>query len=275
MGQLLLVLVALGGATYLALGVALYALQDRLVFPAPGGIDRASLDAAAGEVGARPVDLVAADGTPLYAWHLVSRGERLVLMLTGNGETVASYVPLYRLLNRNGWDVLVLAYRGYPGSGGAPSEAGLGMDAQAAWDWAVARYRPERVVVHGRSLGGGVAAMLVAGEANPAGLVLESTFTSVRDLAKRTAPLYPVDLLLRSPFDTRSRAPGLGVPVLLMHSSDDRVIPPDLGGRSLQHVIAEVQYEEVAGLSHQQCLPLADPKLRKVYLGFLESRVPR
>jgi uncharacterized protein len=269
-------LLVVGVATYLGGGAALWGMQDRLVYPAPGGIERASLDAAASEVGARPIDLEAADGTGLYAWHLVSRGRRLVLFLHGNGDVITSYVPLYRLLNRNGWDVLALAYRGYPGSEGTPSEAGLGLDAQAAWDWAVARgrYRPEAVVVHGRSLGGGVAAILVQGEANPAAMVLESTFTSVRDLAARIAPIYPVDLLLDSPFDTYSRAPTLGVPVLLLHSRADRTIPPDLGGRSLRNVIAEVEYEEVADLDHNDWL-LAEPRVREVYLGFLERMVPR
>lgn len=261
---------------YVGSGFSLWALQDRLVFPAPGGIDRASLDGAASEVGARPLDLEASDGTALYAWHLQSNGKRLVLYLHGNGEVVTSYVPLYRLLNRNGWDALAVAYRGYPGSEGRPSEEGLALDARAAWDWAVGPggYRPADIVVHGRSLGGGVAAHLVAGDANPAALVLEATFTSVRDLAAATFPVYPVDLLLRSPFDTYSRGPELGVPVLLMHSSDDRVIPVDLGGRTLRHVIAEVQYEEVSGLQHNDWM-LAEPRLRRVYLDFLERSVPR
>ncbi|MEQ1501326.1 MAG: alpha/beta hydrolase [Myxococcota bacterium] len=264
-------------AVYVAIGVVLYLIQDRLVYPAPGGIGRSSLDQAASELGAAPLDLMASDGTRLYGWHLRSTGSRLVLYLHGNGEAVTDYVPLYRILLHDGWDVLAVAYRGYPGSEGAPTEAGLALDAEAAWAWATGPggYPPDRVVVHGRSLGGGVAATLVDGPANPAGMVLESTFADLREVARRAVPMYPVGLLLRARFDTRSRAPRLGVPVLLMHSTDDQVIPIDLGGRALRGVIAEVEYEETSGLSHQQCLPVSDARLRRVYLSFLDRVVPR
>ena len=85
-------MVAIG--TYIGVGALLYALQDRLIYPAPGGIERGSLDAAAAEVGARPLDLRASDGTRLYAWHLQSTGERLVLYFHGNGEVLTDSVPL-------------------------------------------------------------------------------------------------------------------------------------------------------------------------------------
>lgn len=270
------VLLSVIGA-YLAGGLVLWAIQDRLLFPIPGGIGRDSLDANAAEIGALPLDLVASDGVKLYAWNLRSNGTRLVLYFHGNGEVLTDYTPLYRILLRNGWDVLAVAYRGYPGSEGSPSEAGLGRDAEAAWQWAIGPggYSPQRVIVHGRSLGGGVAAILVDGDANPAGLVMESTFASVRELAKGIAPIYPVDCLLRNPFDTRDRAPRLGVPVLVFHSRDDQVIPIDHGGRALRGLFAEVEYEETSGYSHQDCLPVSDPNLRRTYLAFLERLVPR
>jgi fermentation-respiration switch protein FrsA (DUF1100 family) len=265
--MLLVVLLGLLGG-YVGGGLLLLAFQDRLLFPVPGGIGRDSLDANATELGAIPLDLEASDGVRLYAWNLRSNGNRLLVYLHGNGEVIADATPLYRILMRDGWDVLSIAYRGYPGSEGSPSEAGLGRDAEAAWLWAIGPggYAPERIVVHGRSLGGGVAAILVDGDANPAGLVMESTFASVRELAHR---------MLRNPFDTRARAWRLGVPVLLMHSRDDQVIPVDLGGRALRGLFAEVEYHETAGYPHQVCLPCADRSIRKIYLDFLNRVVPR
>lgn len=263
---------------YAGAGLLLWWSQERMIFPVPGGFGRDALDQAAAELGARPLDLVASDGTRLYAWHRAAGGgrQRLVLFFHGNGEAVSMYTGLYRVLQQAGWDVLALAYRGYPGSEGSPSEAGLALDAEAAWAWATGPggYRPERIVVHGRSLGGGVATTLVAGDANPAGMVLESTFASLRGLARRTAPVYPVDQLLRHPFDSDQRAALLGVPVLVMHSRGDELIPPELGGRALAPLIAEADYHEVEGWSHNDCLPLADPGLREVYLAFLERLVP-
>jgi len=260
-------------ATYLG---ALYLLQDRLVFPVPGGISREALDTAAREGGAQPVDLVADDGVALYGWHLGAGGDRLVIYLPGNAETVADNVGLQRLLTRSGFSVFALAYRGYPGSAGEPTEAGIVRDVLAAWEWATeeAGYDPQRIVVHGRSLGGGAAAHL-AEQRNPAGLVLESTFVSVSALAARAAPLAPVQLLLRHPFDTRTRAPRLGVPTLVMHSTGDQVIPVELGGRALHPYLAEGEYHETSGLGHHHTLPVSDPALREVYLAFLERQVPR
>ncbi|MBX2799276.1 MAG: alpha/beta hydrolase [Myxococcales bacterium] len=263
--------------TYLGYGAVLYLLQDRMVFPAPGGFDRAGLDQAAREVGAVPLELTASDGTGLYAWHRPTRGaDRLVIYLPGNAETVAANIGLQRLLDKAGWAVLSLAYRGYPGSDGSPTEEGTILDADAAWTWAVGEggYHPGRIVIHGRSIGGGVAAHLTE-RRNPAGLVLESTFASLRALAKRRAPLYPVDWLLRHPFDTDLRAPRLGVPVLVMHSSDDQLIPLALGGKQLLPVLAEAEYHETSGFGHQHCLPVDDRSLRQAYLSFLERLVPR
>jgi fermentation-respiration switch protein FrsA (DUF1100 family) len=261
-------------AGYLGYGLLLYVLQDRMVFPAPG-IDRGTLEIAAAEVGARGVDLVASDGVRLYGWHRTKGHDRVILYFHGNGETVAGNVGLQRLLLNAGWDVFALAYRGYPGSEGAPSERGVVRDALAAWDWAVASgYEPDRVVLHGRSLGGAVAAHL-AEQRNPAALVLESTFVSVKAMAKRQAPLYPVDWLLRHPFDTIERLPRIGVPTLVMHSRDDEVVPVHLGGRELHLRLAEGVYHETGGYGHDDCLPVVDPALRQVYLAFLDKRVPR
>lgn len=264
------------GALYLTTLGMLWAFQDRILFPAPGGIGRASLDLAAREVGAVPLDLVASDGVALYAWHHDVQADRLVIYLPGNGETVAENAALHRLLTNEGWDVLALAYRGYPGSEGAPSEEGLTLDALAAWDWATGAggYDPERVVLHGRSLGGGVAAHL-AEKRNPAAVVFESTFVSVRALARRSVPWAPVNWLLRHPFDTDERAPRLGVPTLVLHSVSDRVVPVELGGRALLPYLADATYVETDGAGHAQCLVVVDRQLRDAYVRFLAEIVPR
>lgn len=278
MGRLRFVLTAVltfFAASYLGYGLLLWTMQERMLFPAPGGIGTDALDQAAREVGAVPISLAASDGTHLYGWHQRRGSDRLLIYFPGNAETVAENVALHRLLLGAGWDVFALAYRGYPGSEGQPSEAGVVLDALAAWDWAMqAGYRAERIVLHGRSLGGGIAAHL-AERSNPAGLVLESTFVSARAMARTRAPVYPVDLLLRHPFDTIDRAPRVGVPVFLMHSRDDEVIPLRLGGAALQPYFAEAEYHETSGLGHGHCLPVMDRVLRRAYLAYLETTVPR
>ncbi|MCA9494562.1 MAG: alpha/beta hydrolase [Myxococcales bacterium] len=263
------------GVVYVLFGTLLWALQERMLF-VPPGVGRDQLDAAAAEIGAEPLDVVASDGVRTYAWlrRASPDNHRLVLHFPGNAETVADNLALQRLLLTHGWDVLIGGYRGYPGSDGSPSERGLARDAEAAWAWATGPggYEPRHIVVHGRSLGGGVASHLVAGPANPAALVLESTFSSVREVAQHgLARFYPVGLLLRHPFDSRERAPSLGVPVFLVHAIADQVVPIDLGARQLRPVIAEVEYHEVGdGFGHNDPLVVVDPAVRDAYLAFLE-----
>lgn len=269
------------GGPYVGWGLLLWWLQDRLLFSAPGGIDREALDQAAAEVGARTLDLAASDGTPLYAWHRAAprepgRRPRLALYFGGNAEVVSDNQPVHRLLLQAGFDVLALSYRGYPGSGGRPSERGLGRDAEAAWAWATGPggFPPDRVVLYGRSLGGGVAALLAAGPANPAAMVLESTFSSVSEVAGAgIARAYPVTWLIRHPFDSRARAPQFGVPVFVMHSAADEVVPAALGGRRLAERIADVELHEVDGLGHNDPIPLRREEVGRALLAFLDRAV--
>lgn len=264
-------------AGWLAYGSLMYWLQDAMLFPIPGGIGVDQLDQAAHEQGAETFHVRAADGTSLYGWHrrVHTTGEpRVVLYLHGNGETVAGNVPLQRLLQNDGWDFLTIAYRGYPGSDGKPSEAGLLLDAKALWDHALALdYAPDRIVLHGRSLGGGVAIAL-ASQSNPAGMVLESTFYSLLELAEDRAPFLPVSWLLRTPMESYRLAPRVGVPVLELHSRDDGLIPVE-HGRRLSQRFAEVEYIETEGYTHNDVLPAASAPLRKAYVAFLERVVPR
>lgn len=265
----------IGSAAWVGYGWFLWSFQDNMIFPAPGGIERESLDLGAREVGAETLELKAADGTALYAWHYRSHGggagERLVMYFPGNAETVAGNIELHRLLVGHDWDVAVLAYRGYPGSTGQPSENGLVLDAEALWEWAVhTGYSPQNIVLHGRSLGGGVAARL-AERRNPGALVLESTFRSIRAFANQLAPLHPVDWLLRHPFDTERRAALVGVPTLILHSRDDGLIPVDMSAFAIRDHFAESTSVLTEHWRHADCLTVEDHKSQTAYLTFLES----
>jgi pimeloyl-ACP methyl ester carboxylesterase len=281
--QVARVVLLVAAGVYVGWGAILWWFQERLLFLPPGGIGRDALDQAAAEVGAKPVELRASDGTALYAWHRTARRNppdraRLAVYFGGNAEVVSDALPLHRLLLQAGFDVLAVSYRGYPGSEGSPSEAGLGLDADAAWAWATGPggYPPDRVVLYGRSLGGGVASLLAAGPANPAAMVLESTFSSVTEVAgARVARGYPVRWLLRNPFDSRARAPEFGVPVFVMHSTDDEVIPHALGGARLAEVIADAELHVVSGLGHNDPIPLHRPEVRDALLAFLDRAAPR
>lgn len=268
-------LAALGMVAYAGPGLAMWGFQELLIFPAPT-LDPAMLDRIAEQVGARVLRPVAEDGTQLYGWHRAATGDRAVLFFHGNAETVADRIPLHDALVDAGWDVVVVAYRGYPGSEGVPSEAGLRLDARAAWAVVTQELGipPDRVVIHGKSLGGGVSAMLteelqLAGT-GPAALVMESTFLSIAEVARARFPVYPVDQLLKHPFDSESRAANIRCPVLVIHADRDQTIAVH-HGRGLAKAFADARYVEVPGLGHGETLPLVDPASRKAYFGLLSQ----
>ncbi len=252
-------------------GLLLWSLQEAMIYPAPGGIPRASLDQAAVELGVEPVDLVARYGTRLYGWHRRAGGDRALMYLHGNAETVATSLGLQRMLANLGWDVAIVAYRGYPGSQGRPSEAGTLEDARAMWDYLTVAQgiAAERIVLHGKSLGGGVAVGLAA-DHKPGALVVESTFTSMLALAQVQAPLYPVERLLRSPYRSDERAGRIDCPTLVLHGAQDELIPVS-HGRQLATLIPRAKYVESPWLGHNDSLVLEHNDSRDAYLALLDA----
>lgn len=179
-----------------------------------------------------PVRLAAADGFGLGAWYIPAEGaETALLFLHGNAGNRGHRLDSLRLFHDLGLAVLILDYRGYGDSEGEPSEAGTRHDARAGWEHLVRTrgFEPGRVVLFGRSLGGAVAARLAADLAAvatpPRALILESTFTSVPDLGTELYPWLPVRLISRLRYDTLGLMARIDVPVLVVHSREDEIIP--------------------------------------------------
>lgn len=217
---------------FLVIGVLgwVYVFQERMVyFPA------AVLDATPAEAGLsyEDVALTAADGTALHGWFVPADGAArgAVLFCHGNAGNIAGRLDTLGLLHGLGFHVLLFDYRGYGRSEGQPSERGTYRDAEAAWKHLVeARgVAPECVVVHGRSLGGGVAAWLAA-RRNPGALILESTFTSMREMGKRAYPFLP-GFLARIRYDTLDALDEVACPLLVAHGAGDELVPVEFGRR--------------------------------------------
>lgn len=258
------------GSAYALAGAGLYAGQRQILFPAPT-LDREVLDAAAEQTGATPIELLADDGTRLYGWHRATGSDKAVLFFHGNAETLLDRVPLHDFCVEQGFDFLIIAYRGYPGSDGTPSEDGLTMDAMAAWNYLVEHVGidPARIVVHGKSMGGGVSAAL-SEQVQPTALVLESTYLSLPEVAADKAPVFPVRTMLRDRFDTRSRAPRIQSRVLILHGDADWTINVR-HGRELHAAFEGSTYLELAGAGHGETLVLAESEARAAYREVLAS----
>ncbi len=171
------------------------------------------------------------DGVSLHGWF-VSRSDAsgVVLFFHGNAGNISQRLDTLRFWHDMGLSILALDYRGYGHSEGEISEAGTRLDARAGWRYLTeARgYAPERIVVFGRSLGAAVAIEL-ASEVGCAGLIAESAFTTVADVARRAYPWLPVRFLLRMRFDSRSHVQTIVAPKLFVHSAQDEVIPFYMG----------------------------------------------
>lgn len=184
------------------------------------------------------VRFTAEDGVKLTGWWIPASSPRgTALYCHGNGGNIASYLDAALVGTRLGLNVFLFDYRGYGTSAGTPSEDGTYRDAAAAWSYLVGERKipPERIVIWGRSLGGAIAARTAADR--PAGaVILESAFTSLPVLARHHADWVPSVFFAAYRYDTRRYLEQVTVPVLVIHSPDDEIVPFQ-HGRSLYEAI--------------------------------------
>ena len=205
--------------------VLVYLLQRSVLFPARTA---AGVAPPIARVGGEQVWLELPGGR-VEAWFLPSRapggGPRPVLIFAhGNGELIDDWLYEFEDLRAAGLAILLVEYPGYGRSEGRPTEASVVEAMIAGYDWVVSRpgVDPDRIVAHGRSVGGGAACGL-ARKRRVAALVLESTFTSVRRMARRQA--VP-GFIIRDPFDNLTVLRSWTGPVLLLHGERDAIVPP-------------------------------------------------
>ena len=198
---------------------------------------------------AQEVVLDTADGEKVIAWHVPPRGDKpVVLYFHGNGGALNLRVDRFKRLTADGTGLLALSYRGYGGSTGKPTEAGLIADARAVYAFAAERY-PGRIVAWGESLGTGVAIALAA-EKPVTHLILDAPFTSAVDVAAAAYFLLPVRLLMKDQFRSDERIRQVTAPVLILHGEADSVIPIAYGERLLAMIPGKKQLVRFPGGQH-------------------------
>lgn len=208
---------------YLALGLAIYFGQRRLQYHP----DTSPMNpAAAGLAGTVQETLATPDGERIVVWWVAPKRDAapVYLYLHGNGSNLHARAARFGRLVEGGAGLLAVSWRGYGGSSGSPSEAGLRTDARTAYDTLARRVDPKRIVLFGESLGTTVATMLAA-EVKSAALVLDSGFASALDIGSRRYPVLPVRWFMRDPLRADLAAPSVAVPVFQVHCADDPVTP--------------------------------------------------
>ena len=216
---ILLTAIALAYALALA---GLYWLQGRLVYPLEQiqAFKNAEL-----EQRTEAVSIRTEDGLNLTVRFKAPSNETAptVILFHGNGEDLAQRGHIALEMIEAGYGVLLAEYRGYGGNPGKPHEKGLYADARAAYAYASARCK--HIVLHGYSLGSGVAVQL-ASEARIDALILESPFTSIIDVATKRFWLFPVRLLGRDRYESLAKIASIHAPLLIYGGTKDLVIPP-------------------------------------------------
>jgi fermentation-respiration switch protein FrsA (DUF1100 family) len=217
------------------------------------------LDGTPASVGLRYVDLEIAtsDGQRLHGWWIPSPRRPAtghVLFFHGNGGNISHRLAEARVLADAGLNVLLFDYRGYGRSTGTPGEAGTYRDARAARAALLAQPGLDGapVLYLGESLGGAVAAELAVAEP-PAGLVLQSTFTSVREMARLHYPFVPA-ALVPDAYPTLDRVARVRCPLLILHGDRDDIVPLGHGQALFAQAAGSKRFDVVRGAGHNDLL---------------------
>ena len=218
------------------------------------------------------VSFVSEDAKVLHGWwipHPQARGT--ILYCHGNAGNIGGRVGVGADLHRLGVNVFLFDYRGYGRSRGWPSEQGTYRDARAAFEVVRARYADAEqppVVVFGSSLGGAVAAQLAL-DKPVRGLVVDSSFTSIRDMGERLYPWLPVRLVCRYRYDTLAKIPRLSAPLLVAHSREDDLVPYEMGQRLFAAAPEPKQFVAFEG-GHDESGWTRSPDYARALAAFLD-----
>ncbi|HVR82858.1 MAG TPA: alpha/beta hydrolase, partial [Planctomycetota bacterium] len=228
---------------------------------------------ASGDVGTSPGEdlrLTTPDGVRLHGWYFPHpRAKATILHLHGNAGNLRDRRDLVRDLQSLGVNVLAIDYRGYGESEGSPSEKGLYIDSRAAYDWLLTKTSPEKIVIHGESLGGGPACEL-ASTVPCGGLILQSTFTRAPDMAPRVLPFFP-KFLVRTQFDNLAKVPQIRCRKLFLHSRADEMIPFDMGEKLFAAAAEPKENAWFTGCGHNE---MTISRARKYYSRMEEFLAP-
>lgn len=191
--------------------------------------------AAVGLASAKELQLATADGETIVAWYVkAAPGQPTLLYFHGNSGTLADRAERFAAYTKRGRGVLMMAYRGYSGSTGRPSERANVADAKLAYETLVAMGVPsEKIVLYGESIGTCVA-VRVAAEKPAAGLILDGPYTSILEVAQISYPYLPSGLLMRDRYETLRYLNDVRAPLLVIHGELDAIIPVEMGRKVAQ-----------------------------------------
>lgn len=218
--------------------------------------------------------LTASDGTRLHAWWISNPAAKFTfLAFHGNASNIANREGTYEFLRDTPANVLALEYRGYGHSEGKPSEAGLYLDADAAYQFLIntKRLAPQSILPFGQSLGTTVAADLAA-HRQVGGLILEAPLPSASRAAGNIFWFLPgLSLLVHSQFDTIAKLKKVTVPIMVVQCTHDPVLPFAFGQEVYNAARSPKHFLRIEGKCHEESTLVAPVEYRSMLQQFLAS----
>ena len=240
--------VLLAIVVYTIATLAMYVFQRKLQYHAANkGLTPQSVGIADASV----ETLTTADGEKLIFWYVPAKaGMPTILYFHGNAGEIGDRPLRFNFYHSRGFGVAYLSYRGFGGSSGSPSEAGLMVDANAAYDWLLAKgVEPGRIALLGESLGSGVAVQLAA-KREVGALALEAPYTSTVEVAAKIYWWLPVHALMKDQFKSIDFVAAVVAPLLIIHGEADGLIPVEFGRRLFAAANQPKEVEIVQGFGH-------------------------
>jgi fermentation-respiration switch protein FrsA (DUF1100 family) len=192
------------------------------------------------------------DGVKIHGWFTPADSAiATVVIAHGNAGNISHRIDFVRRLQQIHFNVMIFDYRGYGKSEGSPDEAGVYRDGRAAFDYVVRLpgVDARKIILWGTSLGGAVA-VDVALHRQAAGLILESTFSSAKDVARVAYPFLPVQYTLRTKFNSVEKISAIKIPLLQMHGNRDGIIPIKLGRKLFDAAREPKEFYAISGADH-------------------------
>ncbi|MBD2244186.1 alpha/beta fold hydrolase [Nostoc sp. FACHB-888] len=210
----------------------------------------------------------------IHGWWIEAKqpNAKVLLYLHGNGINIGANIAHANRFHQLGFSVLLIDYRGYGRSEGMfPNEKRVYEDAFTAWNYLVQQQEilPSQILLYGHSLGGAIAIDLAVKQPQAAGLIVESSFTSIRDVItyRNVFWMFPVDLILTQRFNSIKKLPKLKMPVLFIHGVADSTVPSFMSQKLYAVAPEPKQLLLVPGADHNDTAVIAGLQ----YLQWVES----
>lgn len=213
----------------------------------------------------------------IHGWWIKANqpDTKVLLYLHGNGINMGANIAHATRYHQLGFSILLIDYRGYGRSEGSPNEVRVYQDAATAWNYLVNERQidPSHIFIYGHSLGGAIAIDLAVLHPNAAGLIVESSFTSIREViaARNNFRMFPVDLILTQRFDSIKKVPSLKIPVLFIHGTADLTVPAFMSQNLYTAAPEPKQLILVPGAGHNNVAEFAP----SIYMPAVQSFVNR